>query len=412
LSRLSEIRDRFSDWYGWEGDKLAPVDFVMAAWHSTFLTGDRERTFGYLCGAGSGGKTSILETVRDSDPIKGEPEGRTVWVTDMTENAFASGFRPEGEPDKDPSLLARLDCRRKPEGNKVLVVQDMGNILGLSRDRRSRFFNQMRSAYDRAPYDNATGSVGRVSYNLNFGFLGAATETLDDVLKYDQPLGQRAVICRMNPDGTDFEYDRNIAARVIESDPYKKDRTLIAIRELVQSHLKTAREEVEAVDEYRIVRPKKYVSSLSAIHTLACRIRTVPISANTMTHDAEKPPRIAGQLTTWGDARASFDGRLEWNDEDFAMMRRIAQDTMNPEFLKVLRALWGKGPEDAAKAKSVRAIQYGCSVEQSLERQFRQWALCGLVVELDRDCYAFKSCIIDAIAECDFFAGLRNPLDK
>ena len=405
MSRLSEIRDSFSKSFGWQGDKLMPVDFALSAWFSTYLTGDRERPWSYLIGGPSSGKTEILKTMRDSNPDAGESEQRTVYISDFTENAFASGYRSEEEPEKDPSILARLDCRREPGGNKVLVVPDMGNILGLPPQRRVRFFNQMRSAYDKT-YDHSAGNIGRVYYNLNFGFIAAATEKLDDILKDDQPLGSRMVICRMNRNGTNFKDDCALAGAVIRSNPYVKDTRLAATKEVVQHHLKAAREEVEATDQYLVQRPEKYVVQLEKIHTLLCRIRTVPVSNQTMTLDGEKPPRVAGQLTTWGDAHAALDGRRCWNDTDMSMMRRIAQDTLNPEFLRVLVHLWGEGPEDALKGKGIDTLRSQCMVEQLLFRQFRQWDLAGLVSSAADGSYKFRSDIVEAIHTSNFFEGL------
>jgi hypothetical protein len=390
---------------GWEGTALDIVDFACAAYISPFLPGDgRERTWGIVVGQPSSGKTELLRMFLDYDPEREQPR-RTVMQDDLTENALVSGYRSEEDPDYDPSLLARLDSRRAPVGPKVLVVKEMGPILGLPNERRSRFFNQMRKAFD-GDYNHGSGSVGTVFYKLGFGFLGAATEAVDDAKKQDQPLGERIVLCRMSQGAPDWDAREARINNATSSCPIAKGILREKIRTTFVSTSDAIIRKLAETPNYSVKQPEETRLRLNSLANLVTVIRTVPVSRQTKASAPEEGARFALQLQTWADALATFDGRDEWTELDYSLMRRLSRDTLPPDFLRVVAYLWGKGGADAELAKASEMIRLKSKSGDSLGEQLSQWTLSGLMWEPSSGSYALTPDAIKRFASTKFFEGL------
>lgn len=405
MSPLNTIRELFRTMMKWRDDELGIVDFAVAAYITPFLPGGgRERTWGIIVGPPSSGKTELLRMFLDYNPEKEAPR-RTIMQDDLTENALVSGFRSEEDPDYDPSLLARLDFRRPPIGPKVLVVKEMGPILGLPRERRSRFFHQMRKAFD-GDYNHGSGTVGTVYYKLGFGFLAAATESVDDAKKQDQPLGERIVLCRMNRGGLDWGGRDDRIMSALTGDPFEKER----IREVIRAtFVREANDIIRRLAEskdFHVGQPRELLLQLSRLANVTTIIRTVPISNQTHASAPEEGMRLALQLQTWGDALATFDNRTEWGESDYALMRRVSLDTLPPDFLRAVVALWGGSCEEAAKPKGSERIRLLSQSGESIHRQLQQWTLSGLLWESESGSYALTPEVIDLFRTSKFFEGL------
>jgi hypothetical protein len=404
-SPLETIRRLFGEMMGWQGSALDIVDFACAAYISPFLPGEgRERTWGIVVGQPSSGKTELLRMFLDYDPAVEAPR-RTVIQDDLTENALVSGFRSEEDPDYDPSLLARLDSRRAPVGPKVLVVKEMGPILGLPKERRSRFFHQMRKAFD-GDYNHGSGSVGTVYYKLGFGFLGAATEAVDDAKKQDQPLGERIVLCRMSQGATDWDARESRIDNATTSCPIKKGilrekirTTFVAAADVVIRHL-------AETPDYAVHQPEDIRKRLNMLANLVTIIRTVPISNQTKASAPEEGMRYALQLQTWADSLATFDNRTEWNERDYTLMRRLSRDTLPPDFLRVMLFLWGKKGADCNMTKPSELIRLRSKSGDSIGEQLSQWTLSGLLWESTTGSFGLTPQASKRFAATKFFEGV------
>jgi len=389
----------------WEGEMLGLVDFAAAAYITPFLPGGgRERTWGIIVGPPSSGKTELLRMFLDYNPEKEAPR-RTILQDDLTENAFVSGYRSEENPDFDPSLLARLDFRRNPVGPKVLIVKEMGPILGLPRERRARFFHQMRKAFD-GDYNAASGNLGTVYYKLGFGFLGAATEAVDDAKKQDQPLGERIMLCRMNRGGLEWEGRQGRIKSAVRGDPFEKEMNREVLRATLVRESEIIIRRLAETEHFHVAQPDALLDQLESLANITTIIRTVPISTQTHASAAEEGMRMALQLQTWADALATFDGRTEWNDADYSLMRRIALDTLPPDFLRAVVALWGGSTAEAKKFKGSEQVRTLSQSGESLSRQLQQWVLSGLLWTGNSGLYAMTDKALDLIVQSKLFDGL------
>jgi len=384
---------------------LSMVDFAVAAYISPFLPGGgRERTWGIVVGQPSSGKTELLRMFLDYNPEREAPRC-TVIQDDLTENALVSGYRSEEDPDYDPSLLARLDSRRAPVGPKVLVVKEMGPILGLPKERRSRFFHQMRKAFD-GDYNHGSGSVGTVYYKLGFGFLGAATETVDDAKKQDQPLGERIILCRMSQGAPDWDAREARIHNALTANPQAKEIQRELIRTTFVSEAEKVIRMLAEHPNYEVTQPVEIKNRLKALANLVTVIRTVPISNQTKASAPEEGMRFALQLQTWADALATFDGRSTWNELDYALMRRLSRDTLPPDFLRVIAFLWGPDGTTATIPKASELIRQRSKSGDSLGEQLSQWCLSGLLWDTGGGTYVLSPPARQRLSSTKFFEGL------
>jgi hypothetical protein len=390
----------FRDMLGWEGEQLIPVDFVMAAYISTFLTGARERTWGDLLGPPSIGKTEILRIFDDS---RDGADRRTVTRSELTENAFTSAYRDENNPTDDKSLLFALSYDREPRGPKVLVIPDLSTILNLGRDRAQKFFGEMRSAYD-GQFTHQAGNIGAVHYRLGFGVFTACTEKLDEYRKQNQALGERTVICRMGRELVGFDPRESMALEALNQDPLVFEAQRTKIRDATLSAIETAIHRIQD-NTFDVDQTASIKAKLATLATLATLIRTSPVSDKIMATTAEGPVRLAKQLRTWADARAAFDGRTSWNEEDYALMRRITQDTMPPEFLRVLALLWDGGN---VPCLDYETIKHRAVCDESIYRQLRQWKICLVVTEPSPGNFRLHPKVEAGIRVTELMEGLPN----
>lgn len=408
MTPLQTIRNLFGEMMGWGEDKLALIDFAVAAYCTPFLPGEgRERTWGIIVGPPAVGKTELLRIFLDYNPEKEGPR-RTVWGGDFTENALVSGYRSDDDPDFDPSVFAKLDQRRPPIGKKVLIIPEMGPVWGLPREHRTRWFHRMRMAFD-GDFTADSGKAGTTFYKLGFGFLGASTEQVDEIKKQDQALGDRIMLCRMNQGGVDWKARKARIRSASRSDPYRHAENREIVRATFVREMDAIVRKLAVTTRYEVEHPDAIQNRLEDLCNLFTITRTVPISAQTHTSAPEEGTRVVKQLVTWGDALATFDGRTSWNESDYALMRRIARDTLPPDFLRALVALWGGSKDEARKAKSGERIRIQGMMGDSIHRQLGQWVLSGLLWEPDSGSYAFTDDAIEVVESCDLFAGLDLP---
>lgn len=397
-SPLETLRSLFSELMAWEGEELMPVDFVMASYLTAFLPGAVEKAWGDLCGPPAIGKTEILRALEDG-------QRRTIMVDTLTENAFASAMRDPDQPDKDFSLLYQLSNAREPRGPKVLVIKEFSTLLNMRSDKVNKIFADLRSAYD-GSYATAAGNIGlETRTDLSFGLLTACTEKLDEFRRTNQTLGERTLVCRMGRQTRSYASRAAVADHVVQGNRIQKAalraRIKIATRKAIDAavaSIKTRRGKVAQGDE-----TIRRVGRLSAVTTSA---RSLPLSPKAYANLAEGAGRIAGQLTAWGDCRVLFDARTSWGDDDYNMVRRIAQDTIPPENLRALSVMWRGNPEAAHSSMTTSEICAKAMCDVDFHRQLRQWEIIGILHSYGTGEYGMNPEFAHDIEYTGFMEGL------
>lgn len=397
-SPLQTLRGLFTELMGWEDEELMPVDFVMASYLTGFLPGAVEKSWGDLCGPPAIGKTEILRALEDG-------QRRTIMVDTLTENAFSSAMRDPDEPDKDFSLLYQLSDRREPRGPKVLVIKEMSTLLNMRREKADKIFADLRAAYD-GSYTTAAGNIGLdTKTDLNFGMLTACTEKLDEFRRTNQTLGERTVVCRIGRESREYVARQEIADHVIKGCRLRK----AALRARIKIATRKAIEEAIALIKTtggKVGQGESFISRVGRLATIATSVRTVPLSAKSYANLAEGPGRLIGQLTSWGDCRVLFDARRSWTDEDYRLVRRIAQDTMPPDNLRALHVMWRGGPKEAVKPMPGEEIRRKANLDGTFFRQLRQWAIIGILHQYDEGVYGMNPAFAEDVELTGFMEGI------
>lgn len=382
---------------GWQGEELMPVDFVMASYLTGFLPGAVEKAWGDLCGPPSIGKTEILRALDDG-------QNRTVMIDTLTENAFSSAMRDPDEPERDFSLLYQLSDKREPKGPKVLVIKEFSTFLNMRREKAEKVFADLRSAYD-GSYTSAAGNIGLdTKSDLNFGMLTACTEKLDEFRRTNQTLGERTLVCRIGRHTRAYSARQAIADHVIRGNRLKKAALRAKIKVTTRKALDEAVKRIRQGS--KVTQSEEFIKNVGRLSAISTSVRTGPLSDRSYANLAEGPGRFVGQLTSWGDCRVIFDGRNAWGEDDYRLVRRIAQDTMPPENLRALHVLWRDGIESATKPMTSEDIRREALIDGAFYRQLKQWAIIGILNEHDDGVYSMNHDFATDLAMTGFMEGL------
>ncbi len=372
-----------------------PVDFVMASYLTAFLPGAVEKAWGDLCGPPAIGKTEILRALDDG-------QQRTIMIDTLTENAFASAMRDPDEPERDFSLLFQLSSGRAPKGPKVLVIKEFSTFLNMRREKVNKIFADLRSAYD-GSYATAAGNIGLdTRTDLQFGLITACTEKLDDFRRTNQTLGERTLVCRIGRETASYAARAAVADHVVRGCRMKKAALRARIRIATRKGINDAIKRIKETGG-KVAQSDTLLSRVARVAALATSIRSSPLSPKSYTNLAEGAARFAGQLTSWGDCRVLFDGRSSWTSEDYALVRRIAQDTMPPEFLRGINTLYQHGE---GKAMTIEEIRMGAMADGDFYRQLKQWEIIGILHQRASDEYYLDPVFRADLTATGFMEGL------
>lgn len=394
MSPLETLRGLFQELMAWEGEELMPVDFVMASYLTAFLPGAVEKAWGDLCGPPAIGKTEILRALDDG-------QRRTIMIDTLTENAFASAMRDPNEPERDFSLLFQLSNGREPKGPKVLVIKEFSTFLNMRKEKVDKIFADLRSAYD-GSYATAAGNLGlETRTDLQFGLITACTEKLDDFRRTNQTLGERTLMCRIGRETSSYAARAAVADHVVKGCRMKKAALRARIKIQTRKAINDAIKRIKSCGG-KVAQSDEHLYRVARVAALATSIRSSPLSKRSYTNLAEGAARFAGQLTSWGDCRVLFDGRSSWTAADYALIRRIAQDTMPPEFLRGIHTLWKQG----MKSMSVEEIRQGAMADGDFYRQLRQWEIIGILHRTITDEYHLDLVFKNDLDATGFMEGL------
>ena len=145
---------------------------------------------------------------------------------------------------------------------------------------------------------------------------------------------------------------------------------------------------------------------MGRLAAIATSVRTGPLSDRAYANLSESPARFSRQLVAWGNSRVLFDLRKSWNEEDYQLVRRVAQDTMPPENMRALLALWRGSKEESLKPLPGNEIRKTALVDPSFSRQLRQWAIIGILFEYDEGVFGLNPDFAEDVSYTGFMEGL------
>jgi hypothetical protein len=273
-----------------------------------------------LVASSSGGKSALLMTLDDLELIPGKP--MTHFISDLTENTLASGFKSK---DQETSLLKKL-----PYGG-VLVFKDFTSLLTKRREGRDAIMGQLREVYDRK-FDKSTGNGADTAWKGKLGALSGVTQAVHEYGTELSIMGDRFILFSMQ------QPDRLQATRFVMSirtlDNSQEDR-LESAKAHMHDYLRMAMQTIK--NDAPLHMKKEDQEKLIHVADFVTQVRSGVVQDDRTGHvtfvpSAEMPIRLIDQLMSIGTALShmrTVDGREpELEAEDIRILYRIAFDSI------------------------------------------------------------------------------------
>jgi hypothetical protein len=351
---LDRLKDRFREhYYLSDPDVVDVVLGVVAGNHF-----DSDPVWLHLISPPSSGKTELLYSLFGCDEV--------YFLSDFTANALISGFRDEeprrpapvkrpvsdaaneGEPEegesqaaedgddpedaqaelsppKDYSLLPKLD-------GKVVVTKDFSVLHDKPAEARAQILSVLRDVYD-GYASRALGNSDVKGYKARFNYLTGMTPDIEKSWSLNT-LGERFLMYRIRIDDR-RDHCRQALRNVL------KPEGLSGIRGELQAAVKDflaglPRTEPAVADDM-VNRIIDLADVLSTCRTYVHRERNDDIPC---LPQAELASRVGKQLLRVGRSVAMIRGRALVTEAEFAVMKRIALDSLPTNRRYLLAALW------------------------------------------------------------------------
>ena len=318
--------------------RCAP-DVALAAVATARVAGDP--LWVYIVGPPSSGKTEVLRA------FDGLPS--TYFLSSLTPNALISGLKDGRD------LLPDLD-------RKTLIVKDLTQTLEMARENRDALFGVLRDCFDGFA-SKAFGTVGTKSFVSHFNLVAAVTSAIEDYYTVQAVLGQRFVIVRTAfPD--DFETDA--------------DRDIEAVRAEMRSLARAVIESVADADPPNFA--TELVREVKGLAREVALLRT-HVHRDGYSHEITSLPepeasaRITNQLLKLAQGLAIVRRKSEVTDEEIAVVRRVARDTVPGIRIRLLEAVSG-----GATTIDLIAMTTGLP-RRTVERKVEDLVILGILLE-------------------------------
>lgn len=300
---------------------LSVVDVTLATLFANEIPGDP--LWLGLVSPPSNGKTELL-TAAASTP-------HTYLLSTLTKNTLISGYQVQ-PGESEPSLLAKLS-------GKTLILKDFTTILGLQRDERNVILGLLREVYD-GRIDKSFGTGKTFTWLGKMGLLAGVTPIFDRHSVVQAILGERFLLYRI-PSG-DREERQAQALKALEG----AGKEAVLRKKLGDAMKRSYTAATTWYKEHsgQISVPLEMTPMLAALANLAAygragvirdgrdrEVRYVP--------EPEGPARLVKELRQLLIGLTIVHGKLQPDEEELSILRKVARDTMHPHKARVLAAL-------------------------------------------------------------------------
>ena len=392
LSPLQVIRDEHQKIMQLKSDDSMIFETTASIMLAAIAPALLEPIWMYFIGPPGSGKTESITPYEGCD--------FTMFISTLTENTLASGFRDD--EGNDPSILPLLN-------GKVMVVPDVSPLINDNSARVMKIWGDLRDAYD-GQFAKATGTTGVVTYRSRFGVIMCATGAIDSFVEEHQQLGERFLSFRVQRIPLELGERYDLAERVHNS-MEDKLQWRGHFKNVVNTQMKRAKQfvldnpglpKIDAGTERNVLSLANYLSLL----------RTSPGDENVAS--AELPSRLVQQLITVGHAHALLDGRMEWDESDLDLIKRIGVDTFPIAKRRMVQSLFSRG---SRRPFSTEEFVLRCSKMNKglLVRTMMQYEYMKAVeFDIDPDTqktrgYRLTKDLHDVLDATNFFKGRHMP---
>jgi hypothetical protein len=319
----------FREWLQLDND--VPVLAVLGTVAANMLPGDP--VWLGLVAPPSSAKTEILVTLAKIP--------NTELVGTLTPAGLLSGT-----PRRHHAPGARGGLLQKIGAFGFIVLKDFTSILSMRPDSKGEILGALREIYD-GHWSRAVGADGGriLSWSGKIGLLFGCTKVIDNQHSFIQQLGERFLYCRLKPDPDQFLHaSKHIGVKTAQM----RKQLIEAVADLFAVPLQTP-QELSDIERHKINKDIK----------LAVRLRG-GVDRDYRTRELEDIQgaegtgrlgltleRLLAGLDSLGVARAAA----------FAVIRRVAYDSVPPNRLRVYRHLKKISPAWADTSTVANAIR-------------------------------------------------------
>jgi hypothetical protein len=291
-----------NEWY-YKPDTEALAIALAAATAHYGITGDPVWLF--VVGPSSSGKTGIVINALSALPS-------THDMGDLTSKTFISHYDSK---NKDSGFLHEMG------ESGILLFKDFTTILSKREDERNEITAQLREIYD-GKFSRRTGVGGKSLWRGKVTVIAAATPAIERAWMVKRELGERFVMVKWPRSGHDEMamtahrqrgQERTIGARVRDlTKQFCLDRQLAAATAL----------------------PDKLARQLAALSSMTAVLRASVTRNSSGAREVidipcpEEPGRLMKVLALLCSSHAALFEHAEPNEEDVAIARRVALDSI------------------------------------------------------------------------------------
>lgn len=359
-ARLEKLKRLFCKHYYYSD--MTAIDLVLSVVAGNFL--DSDPLWLHLISPPSGGKTELLFSVFDC------PD--TYFLSDFTAAALISGYKDDGNNQKDPdseegdgeeakaldedfSLLPQLDGR-------IVITKDFSIIHDKPAEARSQILSILRDVYD-GYASRALGNSKSKGFHSRFNYLTGMTPDIETSWNLNT-LGERFLMYRI------VVKDRRAHAR-------RSLRNANRTSEIRKEIQKAVKEFIAEVPSYK---PKLSVAMENKILDLSDILSTCRTYVHRERNDElvclplpELASRVAKQLLRVGQSVALVRGKSAVTDDEFAVMKRIALDSLPTNRKHLLFALWDyrEKPQPLSVFQNKLSMMSKTTVKRELNNLFQ-----------------------------------------
>lgn len=357
---LSQVHDVFNKWLYL--DDMLGLDVCLSVALSQGISGDPLWMF--LVASPGGCKTELLSAFR------GIPE-HVVFVDALTPRTLMSGA---GTQKNDPSLLPKLS-------GKVMVLKDFTNVLQMSDHDRGEITSTLRGAYD----GYATKSFGhgiKRDFQGYFSIIAGVTPRIYYYTTLDSSMGERFIMYLLG-ENIHHVNEREIIAQAMRN-VSKEERMREEMQDAVTRYLE---QRWGALDRLPDLSGETHEKTLS-LAQLVGLTRGAVVRGKYQTDQIEGRPirevgaRLGKQFKKLGVSLAAMRGHEKVMEEDYAVVRKCALDTMPQRREDILRALRIHAPHEQ-DVVSEKEIAFFTRYNRSTTRRVLEDMMLLHIVEQD-----------------------------
>ncbi len=278
----------------------------------------------------SGGKTAVLLTLDGLEFLPGKQV--SFFISDLTENTFASGFKTGGG---NASLLSKV-----PYGG-LLVFKDFTSILTKRREARDAIMGQMREIFDRK-FDKSTGNNMDTAWTGKLGAIAGVTTAVHEYMSEMSVMGDRFIMYSViQPDR------RKLLEFMMEAklDGNSQEKKLAVAKGVMHSYLKHV---IKYAKNAKLNMNAEDREHLMDVADFATKVRSGVIVDERRGHvqfvpEPEMPTRLIEQLLSIGTVlslmREVDGGDATLTEDDMKILYKIAFDSIPVKRRWALREL-------------------------------------------------------------------------